>query len=73
MEYIVTRCAVSVGIPPMPSRSPVSRSQSASNFSDLGQTQNSFSTDHLDKSYEDDRKNLVESIRNILIAKVETI
>ena len=33
----------------------------------------SSSTDQFDKSYEDDRRNLIESIKNILIAKLEAI
>jgi hypothetical protein len=42
-------------------------------LSDFGATNLSSSTDQFDKSYEDERRNLIESIRNILIAKIEAV
>jgi hypothetical protein len=33
----------------------------------------SVSTDLMEKSYEDERKNLAEHIRNMMVAKLETI
>lgn len=50
-----------------------SRSQNLSQISDFQATQLSSSTDQFDKSYEDERRNLVESIKSILSAKVEAV
>lgn len=36
-------------------------------------TQLSSSTDQLDKSYEDERRNLIEQIKNVLAAKLEAV
>lgn len=41
--------------------------------SDFGISQHSSSTDPYNRSYEDDRRNLAEGIRSILLAKIEAI
>ena len=50
----------------------VKEPKSESNFG-FQATQLSSSTDQFDKSYEDERRNLVESIKSILSAKVEAV
>ena len=42
-------------------------------MSDFGQTQFSGSTDPYNKSFDDDRRNLLEGIKSILLSKVEAI
>jgi hypothetical protein len=78
MEYVITKCSSYTPAPVTSNhgvaRSPMSQSASCLSGSDIaGVSQNSVSTDQFNRSYEDDRRNLVESIRNILVAKVETI
>lgn len=78
MEYVITKCS-SYTPPPAQTNNGMSKSpmsQSASYCSDFAggvPSNNSVSTDPFNRSYEDDRRSLVESIRNILLAKVETI
>lgn len=66
LEYVVTRCQITQ---PGPSVSQ-SRNQSVSqNQID----QYSYSEDFLDRSYDDERRSLVEQIKNLLIAKIDAI
>ena len=68
LEYIITRCQISH---PGPSASH-SRNMSQSQHN-MEQTQLSNSTDFQDKSYDDERRSLIEQIKSLLVAKIEAI
>ena len=65
MDQIVQKCQVLY-----PDKS---RSHNQSQISDFCTSQLSSSTDQFDKSFEDDRRNLIDSIRNVLVAKIQSI
>ncbi|CDW89343.1 variant sh3 domain containing protein [Stylonychia lemnae] len=68
LEYVITRCQIAQPAPSVThSRN---QSQSQHNFD---QTQLSNSTDFMDRSYDDERRNLIEQIKSILIAKIDSI
>ena len=66
LEHIVTKCQIHVATDGR------ARSQNLSQLSDNfgGASQLSSSTDQFDRSYEDERRNLVESIKSVLTAKL---
>lgn len=66
LEHIVTKCQINI------TNEGRARSQNMSQISDYyGATSVlSSSTDQFDRSYEDERRNLVESIKSILTAKL---
>ena len=63
MEQVLTKCPV---------QQSVSGNRSSSVVSDFGATISDCS-DPYNRSFEDDRHNLIESIKSILIAKIEAI
>lgn len=65
MDQIISKCQIVY-----PDKS---RSHNQSQISDFCTSQLSSSTDQFDKSFEDDRRNLIDSIRNILVAKIQSI
>jgi hypothetical protein len=68
LEYIVARCQVNL---PGPSANHSrNQSQSQHNFE---QTQLSSSTDFMDRSYDDERRGIIEQIKSLLVAKIDTI
>lgn len=68
LEYVIARCQINM-MGPSASHSR-NQSQSQHNFE---QTQLSNSTDFMDRSYDDERRSLIEQIKSLLIAKIDTI
>ena len=73
LEHIVTKCQI-VTPGSLNENYQRSRSQNLSQISDNyyggATSQLSSSTDQFDRSYEDERRNLVESIKSTLLAKI---